>query len=366
MLQSLARLQQVDPGFRSEDRLTLQVSLPYTGGQDSPRWAAFFERLLRRATVLPGVAAAGMVSELPLTSQANEAAVTILGEGDDNEVRAPAANLRRASPGYLKAMGIALERGRDFTDRDRSGSAQVALISESFANRHFPGRDPIGARIRIDREDWTGEIVGVVGSIRHQSLAQPPGLDVYVPHAQNPYPGMNLVVRSSVDPRSLVRWIEKEARAIDGDATVYDVRLMEEWVERSLSRPRLRAGLTGAFAALALTLACVGIYGVISYMVGQRVQEMGIRMALGAAPRDLLRLFLGEGVRLTAIGLGVGLAMALASTRVLSRLVFEVQATDPWTFGGVAGLLAVVALAACWIPARRASRLDPLAALRRE
>ncbi len=279
------------------------------------------------------------------------------------------ANYRIATPRYFRALGIPLRRGRLFTDADKEDSAPVVIVNETLARRFWPGEDPIGRRLKNPRPNadapWR-TVVGVVGDIRHAGLASLATPEIYVPQLQAPAPPMYLAIRTAGNPAAQASAVRAAIRAVDPDLPVSKVRTLETLLDASSANARVTALLFGAFAAMALALAAIGIYGVISYSVSRRTHELGIRMALGAGRRDLLRLVLGEGMRLAAAGLAIGLAGALATTRLLSALLFEVRAGDPRVFAGVAVLLALVSLAAVCVPACRAMRLAPIAALRHE
>jgi putative ABC transport system permease protein len=266
-------------------------------------------------------------------------------------------------------MGIRLLRGRLITEQDTQSSPHVAVINETMAKKIFPDEDPIGKRITFGRRDknpdWY-EIVGVVGDVKQYSLDQATTLQTYEPYTQQTFPSMTLVARATGDPAGLTASIRNAVLELDKDQPVSNVSALDKLVSNSVAQQQFSMTLLGVFAAVALALSAVGIYGVLSYAVTQRVHEIGIRMALGAGRRDVLRLVVGQGMRLAAAGVGIGLVGALALTRLMSTMLFGVSATDPLTFGSIALLLVVIALLACWIPARRAARVDPMIALRYE
>ncbi len=272
-------------------------------------------------------------------------------------------------PGYFGALGIPLLLGRDFTETDGLNAPKVTIIDERLAREYWPNASPLGKRIRFgppeDNEPWH-TVVGVVGAVRHARLDVETEKSVYLPHLQIPVNGLSLVVRAAAKPESLAGAVRSKVREIDPDLPVMRVMTMENVVAQSVWQPRLYAILFGVFAVIALLLATVGIYGVMSYTVTTRTREFGLRMALGAHSGHLLRLILGQGMRLAFLGVVVGLLGAFALTRLLKNLLFEVTATDPLTFAVITALLTLVALAACWLPARRATRVDPLVALRYE
>ncbi len=368
LIKSFLRLTHVDPGFAPTNVLTMQLSLTRMKYPEPQQTAAFFQELISRIEALPGVEAAGTVTELPLSGQDNDTFFTIEGKPPvafgslEND-----ANIRIISPDYFRAIGIPLLKGRSFTERDSEKAPNTIIVSDSFARRFLPNEDPIGKRLTIDfGKPWTGEIAGVVGSIRHSSLAQEPFGEMYVNHAQTPAPMTNLVVRAAGDPTKLTAAIRNEVQSLDKDLPIYNVKTMEQRISESAAQPRFRTLLLGLFACVALLLASVGIYGVISYSVTQRTHEIGIRLALGAQARDVLRLVVRQGMVLALIGIVIGLIGAFAVTRVMASLLYGVSATDPVTFVGVSVLLAGVALVACLVPARRATKVDPMIALRHE
>jgi putative ABC transport system permease protein len=268
-------------------------------------------------------------------------------------------------------MGIPLLKGRDFTEQDDERATSVIIINETLARLHFPGADPIGRRLSVTYgndgdEPAMREIVGVVGDVKHRGLTIESGAEVYVPHPQLPHSAMNIVARAEGDPLSIVAAVRNEAFAIDRNQPVANIRTMEQYLADSVARPRFHTVLLGLFAALALALAVVGIYGVMSYFVTQRTHEIGIRLALGARSRDVSRMVVRQGMALTVSGLVIGLALAFAVTRLLTKLLYGVGPTDPSTFVVISSLFTLVALFACYIPARRAAKVDPIVALRHE
>ncbi|MFN2452747.1 MAG: ABC transporter permease [Pyrinomonadaceae bacterium] len=368
LIKSFVRLSQVDTGFKPENVLTMQLTLTRAKYPEKQQRAAFFNQLLERIETLPGAEAAGTVSELPLSGQENDTFFTIEGKptvafgSTEND-----ANIRVVSTDYFRAIGIPLIKGRTFTNRDTLDAPNTILVSESFARRYLPNEDPIGKRLTIDfGQPWTGEIAGVVGNIRHSSLAQETGGEMYVSGAQTPPFSTNLVVRTPVDPSKMTAAIRNEVQALDKDLPLYNIKTMERRISESAAQPRFRTLLVGLFACLALVLASVGIYGVISYSVTQRTHEIGLRMALGAQGRDVFKLVIKQGMQLALAGVGLGLIGAFIVTRVMSSLLYGVSATDPVTFAGITLLLTFVALFACYIPARRATKVDPMVALRYE
>jgi putative ABC transport system permease protein len=368
LVKSFLRLSHVETGFNSTSVMTMRLALPQTKYAEDAQRAVFYQQLLERTKALPGVEAAGVISELPLSGQNNDTYFALEGQplataGSGENL----SNFRTASPDYFRAMGIPLIKGRFFNEGDREGAPRVIIISETFARTFFPNEDPIGHRLTMDLgEPWTGEIVGVVGNIRHFSLATEPFREMYTNIAQTPRGMVNLVVRTRSDPATLTASIKNVVQGLDKDLPIYNPKTMEQRVSESAAAPRFRTLLLALFAALALMLAAVGLYGVISYSVTQRTHEIGIRIALGAGRRDILKLIVGRGVVLTLIGVAIGLVGAFAMTRIMASLLFGVSATDPLTYTVVSLLLVAVALIACYVPARRATRVDPMVALRYE
>jgi putative ABC transport system permease protein len=371
MLKSFLRLRAVNPGFRAENVLTMTVELPDTVYQTPAQMQAFDQRTLAKLANLPGVLAAGAVNFSPLG--------LFLTRGDfqlDGGRRFPAdygVDKLCVSPGYFRTMGIAMRRGRDFTERDNAGSLGVVIVSQSAAKRVWPGEDPIGKRITENDhpkpEDWF-TIVGVADDIRQMSLAENPDPALYYPYLQTKQPfwlsRMTFAVRTASNPVQLAAAMRGALREVDRDQPVIAMTTMQEMMAASTAEPRFQTRLLGLFSILALALAVVGIYGVLAFSVTQRTHEFGIRMALGAESADVLRIVLRRTVVLAGAGIALGTAGALAVTRVLAKFLFEVKPTDPATFLAVAALLAGVAVLAGLIPARRATRVDPMVALRYE
>ncbi|HWS87821.1 MAG TPA: ABC transporter permease [Pyrinomonadaceae bacterium] len=366
LLKSFSRLLAVDPGLDPRNVLTMDVALPPAKYDEPQRVTAFYERLLQEAAALPGVEAAGAVSVLPLAGDDNSNFVQIEGRAPLPAGQALRAGRRNVSADYFRALGIALKRGRGFAASDARDAQPVLVINEAMARTFFQGEEPVGKRIRTgDRSPWV-EIVGVVGDVRHRGLDVDTRPEMFFPQTQTPSRRMTLVVRAAGDPHALAAPLRERVRSIDQDQPVGNVRTMEEWVSESVASQRFTAALLGVFAAAAAGLAALGLYGVVSYSVAQRTHEIGLRVALGAQPRDVLRLVIGQGMALTLVGVAVGVAAALALTRVISGLLFGVGATDPGVFVAVPLLLAAVALLACYLPARRATKVDPMVALRYE
>jgi putative ABC transport system permease protein len=367
LIKSFGRLLDVSPGFQPQGLLTMQMSLPAFKYREANQIKAFYEATIEGIKAIPGVQSAGAVSDLPLSGSVHSGSFNIEGRppapGED-ELH---ADIRSATPEYFQAMQIPLLKGRFFTEQDTREARPVAIIDDTLAQHYFPGEDPLGKRVEFQQGKpiWR-EIVGVVGRVKHKALDVEFKDKLYSPHAQVSYSTMFLVVRTATDPMSLVSAVRGSIKTVDKDQPVYKVTAMEQLLADSLGQRRLSVMLFGLFAAVAMVLASVGLYGVISYSVTQRTNEIGIRMALGAERLDIFKMVIGQGLALTLTGVGLGLAGAFALTRVMSSLLFDVTPTDPVTFAMVPLLLAAVALAACLMPARRATRVDPMVALRCE
>jgi putative ABC transport system permease protein len=368
MMRSFMRLQHTNPGLNPRNLLTLRVNLPGVKYNTPEKRQIFYKELLERVSALPGVQAAGAVSRLPLGGVNWGRSLTVEGFPVLPVGQAPAVNHCVITPKYFRAMGIPILIGRDFTDADARDPMKVTIIDERLAREYWPNESPIGKRVRFgppeDNEPWH-TIVGVVGAVKHESLNLTRRKTVYLPHAEIAINGMALAVRAA-NPEKLAPAIRGQVKAMDPDLPIIDVRTMTEVISRSVWQPRLYAILFGVFAAVALALASVGVYGVMAYSVSERTREIGLRVALGARRRDVLKLVFARGLALTLIGAGIGLGAALALTRLMQSMLFEVSATDPLTFAGLAALLSLVATLACYLPARRATKVDPMIALRCE
>jgi putative ABC transport system permease protein len=367
LVRTLARLEDVPLGFDPRNLLTMTVAKSPTGGPEET--GEFFRQLTERVRALPGVAGASVTWQLPLSGASAATGLEI--EGKPNEPgNIPMGVIHAAGPGYFRTMGIPLLSGRDFTDHDDMRSAPVTIVNEALAKRFFPGGSAIGKHITPGFSTTGGrnvrEIVGVVGDVKHRGLKGGAVPEFYFAQAQMPVTSLTLVVRTVGDPHDLVAAVRSEVQAMDANAPVYAVRTAEEYLSRSVASTRFDMTLLAAFAAVALVLTAVGLYGVISFSVSQSTREIGIRVALGAQGRDALRLVIAEGMALVLTGVVLGLAAAYGLTRVMASLLFGVGATDPATFAGVALLLVAVAALACYVPARRATKVDPMVALRYE
>jgi putative ABC transport system permease protein len=363
---SLLNLRQIDPGFDQRNVLTFQLRLHGGKYPEVEKTRDFFQQLLERIEARPGVVAAGAVLMRPLEAPVGiYARYATDGQSPDEIMRNAILNCVSVTPRYLRAIGIPLKAGREFTEQDGGGAPQVVIISETMARRVFaPGIDPIGKRVNIGGQGWR-TIVGIAGDARLIDLKDA-RWNVYLPYRQFSYPVSYVAIRSSSDPAALTAMVRREVAALDPEQAVMSVMTMEQRVNATLARPRFNALLLNLLSALAAALAAVGIYGVISYSVTQRTREIGVRLAIGAQRSDVLRMVIGQGIALAAVGVAIGLAASLALTRLMKGLLYGVSATDLLTFAGAALLLGAVAIAACWLPARRAMKVDPMMALREE
>jgi predicted permease len=367
MIKSFWRLQQVDSGVAPRQVLTMQIPLSGPKYNQPQQVNAFYDQLLERVRTLPGVRAAAVSNHLPPDGETWEEVLKIEGRQLDPHVTHIVGD-NRVSPEYFQALDGRLLRGRYFNSTDAENAPQVMVINETLARQYFPNEDPIGKRINpgADPPDWW-EIVGVVGDIKYYGLEAETPPAFYRPMAQRTWWGAFLIVKTEmVNPLNLIAAVRNEMRALDRELPATQINTLEQRFSKSVAQPRFRTTLITIFAALALILASIGIYGVISYSVTQRTHEFGIRIALGARSGDLLKLVVRQGMKLAAIGLGLGLLGALALTRLMTKLLFGVSATDPATFALIAFLLTLVVLPACYIPARRATKVDPMTALRIE
>jgi putative ABC transport system permease protein len=364
LTRSFVRLTRTDPGFAPHNLLTARVGLPENQYPQPDQRRVFFENLLTNLRTLPGVSSAEAVVALPLMG-------SMMAAGFDIEGRPPRADVNQGaainivSPGYLHAIGVPLISGRALTPQDSADAPKVVILNRACARTFFPDGDPVGKRIQIADMGWA-TIAGVVGDLRQAGLVARPEPEIFVPYLQMPYADMAVVIRTTEDPLRLVRTLRSRVGSFDKSLPIYDVTTMEQLLAEQMASRKFNMALMGLFAFLAVALAAVGIYGVMTYSVTQRTHEIGIRMALGAEQLDVMRLVLRQGITLAAVGIGIGVAGALVLTRFLSSLLYGVQATDPVTFLVVAVLLGGVALLATYLPARRATKVDPLVALRYE
>jgi putative ABC transport system permease protein len=368
LLNSFLRLLRVEIGIQTSNLLTVEVNLPsarYSGNDYHAQRLNFYRQVIERIGALPGVASVGAIDSLPLSG--DQRGWTFRKEGQTlAPSERPVAGFQVATTDYFRTMGMQIRLGRGFMESDRDDSPQVVIINESFARNFYPNEDPIGRRIIIRNRLEAREIVGVVSDIRHFGPGEYPHPEMYVPYNQLAIGGAPLVVRTKLEPEAVISAVRGEIQAVDRQVAIGRVRTMTQMMSASLAERRFALLLVGGFAALALLLAAVGIYGVMSYAVAQRTREIGIRIALGAQSNDVLRLIVKQGLSLALIGILAGLVGAFALTRLMRDLLYGVKATDPLTFIAIALFLAFIMLLACWIPARRAARVDPMIALRHE
>jgi len=365
MIKSFWRLQQVDPGFDPNNLLSLEVTLPETKYDEPARRSAFFSDALARIASLPGVKAAEVVSSPPLSGRRNIDVFAIEGRPEPKAIAdAPLADFRIISPDYFRTMGIALVQGRSFENADEATSQKVTILSEAFVRQFSRGEQLLGRRINIDGSWFT--VVGIVSDVHQSGLDEEAAPHVYVSYKQLVPQRTGVVVRTTVDPLSLIGNIRSQIRAIDPDQPIYNVNSMTALMAEKVAPRRLNLVLLGSFAGLALLLAAIGVYGLMSNLVAQRTSEIGLRMALGARRADVLRLVLGRGLKLALFGSVIGIAASLLFLRSMSTLLVGVTATDPLTLLLVSLIVMLVAAIACLVPAKKATNVDPLVALRHE
>ncbi len=365
LIKSFVRLQNVDVGFVAGEAVAMDISLG-SGYRDGLAHARLFEDLIERVEGLPGVRSAGVTKDLPLSGESSRRSFSLVGDRSALSAATLDAECRRVSAHFLDAMGISLVSGRGLVGTDTEEAPGVVLVNAAFARRFLPDQDPLGKQLVIqDGPPRQRQIIGVVQDVKHFGLDVAAVPEMYVPHVDRPWPSMTLVVRvKGVHPRMIVPGVRRELAALDKALPLANVRTIDEDVAASTAQQRFSMRLLGTFAALALLLTVLGVYGVMAYSVAQRTRELGIRMALGAENRDILRLILGDGLRLVSIGVVIGLAGAFAMGQMMTRVLFDVSAHDPVVLVCVAALLAGVALLACYLPARRASQLDPAVCVR--
>jgi putative ABC transport system permease protein len=360
-------------GFDSTRVLTASITLPEASHPTLTSVTSYYQQALARIVARPEVQAASIVNALPLSKDGVRIRGNVMIEGESSERKGLWINKVGIGPDYFKVMSIPLLKGRSFTDRDTADSPGVVIISESFARSAWPDQDPIGKRLNIGfgGETWR-EVVGVVRDVKHQEIGEPSSPSLYQPFLQVSdkrrwfLGDMTFVVRTAADPKALTATLRSELANVDKDLPLYNVKVLNQVVSEQLTDPAFYTLLLASFSALALVLAAAGIYGVVSYATAQRTHEIGIRMALGARTGDVLRLVIRQGMALVVAGIAIGVVGAFALTHVLAKFLYQVTATDPETFVAISLMLALVAFVACYIPARRATKVDPLVALRYE
>jgi putative ABC transport system permease protein len=368
LIKSFARLQQTDTGLKAENVLTMGLTLPAAKYATPQAINAFHRRLLERVSTLPGVSAAGLISKLPLQEYGYNGGVSIEGQPPPPPGRQNFVEFRAVSADYFRTFGIPLIAGRFVDEHDQESAAPVVVVNQTFVKQLLNDQDALGKFVKLDSTKY--QIVGVVADVRQSGLLQPARPEMFWPYPQVPYKDLrssvSLVVRAAAEPTALAAAIRREVLAIDPGQPVHNVKTMEEVIADSVADRRLNMLLLGVFAAVALVLALIGVYSVMSYQVAQHTREIGIRIALGAQTRDVLKLVLAQGMLLTAAGVAIGVGGAFSLTRLMENLLYGVKATDALIFSAVPLLLVLIALLACCIPARRAARVDPLIALRYE
>jgi putative ABC transport system permease protein len=370
LIKSFLRLQDVKPGFNPENLLAAELVLPTAKYAENQQVVNFYDQLLQQLAQQPGVQGAAATSTLPLSGGGDVIAFSVEGHTRSSTERVPDAEARIVSPDYFRTLQIPLRSGRLLDERDNADAPRAVVVSETLARKYFPGEDPVGKRITFGNPQspdvqWF-QVVGIVADVRQSGLDEEPYAQVYRSYKQSPRRGLTLIVRTAGPPLDMLNMLNSQIRALDRQQPLYNARTVEQVLRDSIARPRFNMLLITILAAVAMILATVGIYGVISYMVTQRTHEIGIRMALGARPFDVLRMVLRQGLWIALLGVGTGLVAAFALTRLLSSLLYDVRPTDALTFASVSLLLTAVVLLACYIPARRATRVDPMVALRYE
>jgi putative ABC transport system permease protein len=364
LIESFEYLMRVDPGLNPKGVMTFLITLPSNRYPQPAQIVEFYRQVFAKVNSIPEVQSVSFTSHLPLSGNARFIFFCPEGRACQGIGKDPTIAQRQVTPDYFRGVQTALLHGRVFSDSDTAESAPVAIVNQTTANRYFPRQDPIGKRIANSRDRIQREIVGVVADVKVTNLGAPPVEELYLPLAQVPWLSATLLVRSDANSQPLVEAVREKIAEVDRTLPVSGILSMDDVIASSVAQPRLIAQFIGVFAGFALLLAAIGMYGVTAYSVTQRKQELGIRIAMGATPSDILRLVVGQGLRLTLVGAGIGVATSFLLTRLLSGLLFGVQALDPITFMAAALVLVCAAVLACYVPARRATRSDPNVVLR--
>ena len=365
LLTSFARLQRVKPGFEPANVFTAQLVLP-PQRYDRETLAAFYEQFYQRLSTLPGTTSAALTSRVPLTGGQMPAPVAVMGRPIPPMSERPHANRHLVSPRYFHTLGIPIRAGRDFDERDSARVPHVVIVNETFARLHFPGEDPLGRTLITGMAQLPSQIVGVVADVRSTSLNTPPEPDYFLPSLQRPETFTNVLVRTTASPNAVAPLVREALRAVDPDLPLLQPQALSTRIAQTVADRKLALVLLSGFAALALLLASLGVYSVMAHLVAFRRSEIGIRMALGASPRVVMRMVLGHGRRLTLLGIALGVAGGFAVSTLMRQALFEVDPADPLIYLAVSAMLLLVAEFAVWLPARRATRIDPVIALRSE
>ncbi len=365
LLRSFSKLTNVDPGFNPQGVLAFQVSLPAASYADDGKVLQYYDRLLERLAATPSVTSAAAVQSLPIRGS-YVLSVVIHGQPTPAPGEEPSANYRAITPDYFATMGIPVLRGRAFTRQDATTGARVTIVDEAFARRHYPGEEAIGRRIDIGNGTDNAEIIGIVGNVNYTGLDALPTPTMYMSTAQDSFNTLWVMARTEGDPNALSGTVRQIVRDLDGRLPAYSMTPLAEVVSESVAQQRFSMLLILLFGGVALFLSAVGLYGVVAYTVSLRTREIGLRMAVGASPSDVLRMIVGGGMKLALLGVALGVGGALALSQLVKAMLFEVEPSDPASYAATAALLLVVAALACYIPARRAMRVDPMVTLQQE
>jgi putative ABC transport system permease protein len=366
LLRSFDQILRVDLGFKPERLLTLEYRLPRNKYGEVPNQWNFHRQVTEQLEQLPGVEKVALVRNLPFSGNGGSIGIILPDRDAPVPGTEPQVMFNTAMPGYFETIGIPLIKGRLFSAQDQANTPAVFLINQNMADKFWPNQEPLGRQIKIPERELTGTVIGIVGNAKHYQIEEDTTPQMYLAFSQNPGLFATVVMRTKVEPMSLTETVRQTIWKVDPDQPMWKIRTVEFLVNRSFANRQFLMALMGIFAALALVLTMIGLYGVITYLVNQRTREIGVRMALGAQVRDIMQMVLKQGMLLVLSGVALGIVGAWLLSRLISRLLYQVSATDPQTFAGVVLLLTVVALLACYLPARRAAKVDPLVALRHE